>query len=476
MLRIYDTKAKRLVEFKPLQGNKVGMYVCGVTVYDMCHVGHARSAVVFDVIYRYLKHKGYDVTFVKNFTDVDDKIIDRARKEGVETDEIAERYIREYYVDMDAIGVQRPDVEPRATKHIKEIVELIRKLVEKGYAYVAGGDVYYSVSKFGEYGKLSGKNIEELKVGARIEPGDKKRDPLDFALWKASQGEEPYWESPWGNGRPGWHIECSAMSMKYLGESFDIHGGGEDLIFPHHENEIAQSEAASGTEFVRYWVHNGFVRVGREKMSKSLGNFFTIRDILREFDGEVLRYFLLLTHYRNPVDFSFDLLKASREALNRFYNFKMRLMDFPKSSNTPLEDGGLMEVVENMVAVFDESMDYDFNTPKAIGDIFSVVKRFNIYLDRCDRDSKPCDENISRTFFGGLDKIASVLGVFGSDPRRWFTKGGVDVDWVESMIEKRAKAREERNFQEADRIREELMRRGVILEDTRRGTVWKVKI
>lgn len=387
MLKIYNTMGRKLEEFKPLREGKVGMYVCGVTVYDNCHIGHARSAVAFDIIYRYLKYKGYDVVFVKNFTDVDDKIINRANEEGLGFSEVANKYIDEYYKDMSKLNIAKPEFEPKATEHIKEIIDLVKRLQQKGYAYEVDGDVYYRVDRFKEYGKLSGKNIDELKSGARVDVNDKKENPLDFALWKKSKENEPKWDSPWGEGRPGWHIECSAMSMKYLGESFDIHGGGEDLIFPHHENEIAQSEAATGKPFAKYWIHNGFVRINKEKMSKSLGNFFTIKDILKKYDGQTLRYFLLLTHYRSPIDFSFEGLDAAKEALNRYYNFIQRLeeTDFDKKGKL---DEQLKQRLDSLLERFEEAMDDDFNAPKAIGEVFSTIKAFNQYLDSIKGDEK----------------------------------------------------------------------------------------
>ncbi|MEI7671786.1 MAG: cysteine--tRNA ligase, partial [Deltaproteobacteria bacterium] len=319
-LRIYNTQSRKKEEFHPQAEGKVGIYVCGITAYDFCHVGHARSAVVFDVITRYLRYRGSDVTYVKNFTDVDDKIIDKAGREQKGIAEIAELYIREHDEDMGKLGVVRPTFTPRATEHIDGMIHLVTTLLEKGLAYPMEGDVYYSVERFPGYGKLSGRNIEEMQAGARVDVNDKKRNPFDFALWKASKEGEPWWESPWGRGRPGWHLECSVMSQRYLGDTFDIHGGGEDLIFPHHENEIAQSEGATGKTLARYWVHNGFVRVNNEKMSKSLGNFFTIRDILEQFDPEVLRFFLLQSHYRSPVDFSDAALNEARQGMNRFYS------------------------------------------------------------------------------------------------------------------------------------------------------------
>ncbi len=474
MLKVYNTASRSLEEFKPLNDNKVGMYVCGVTVYDFCHIGHGRSAVAFDLIYRYLKYKGYDVTFVKNFTDVDDKIINRANKESVSCEEISNRYIEEYYKDMDKLNIERPTYEPKATEHINEIIDLVKKLIEKGFAYEVNGDVYFSVEKFKDYGKLSRKNIEELKSGARVEINEKKKNPLDFALWKKSKEGEPRWDSPWGKGRPGWHIECSAMSMKYLGESFDIHGGGEDLVFPHHENEIAQSEAATGKPFAKYWIHNGFVRINKEKMSKSLGNFFTLRDVLKQYNGETLRYFLLLTHYRSPIDFSFEGLDSAKEALNRFYNFIQRLeeTEFFKDGERNVE---LESVLNSLIERFEDAMDDDFNAPKAIGEVFATIRSFNQYLDRMEKESKKPFSGYKEKFLDDINKISSVLGVFGTSSASWFIPGDIDVEWVKRKIEERAIARKRKDFETADKIRDELAKHGIILEDARNYTRWKVK-
>ncbi len=474
MLKVYNTASRSLEEFKPINQNRVGMYVCGVTVYDYCHIGHGRSGVVFDVIYRYLRFKGYEVVFVKNFTDVDDKIIKRANEEGVSCEEIASKYIKEYYKDMDRLNILRPTHEPKATEHIDDIIKLIQRLIDKGYAYEVDGDVYYSVEKFKEYGKLSHKNIEELKSGARVEVNEKKKNPLDFALWKKSKEGEPWWESPWGKGRPGWHIECSAMSMKYLGESFDIHGGGEDLIFPHHENEIAQSEAATGKPFARYWIHNGFVRINKEKMSKSLGNFFTLRDVLEKYNGETIRYFLLLTHYRSPIDFSFEGLDAAKEALNRYYNFIQRL------ENTSFEKGGvkdekLSRLLDSFPGRFEQAMDDDFNTAKACGEVFLTIKGFNQYLDSVEKSKARAFSGYKEKFLDSMNKIASVLGVFGTSSADWFIPEDIDVEWVKRKIEERALARKRRDFETADRIRDELAKKGIVLEDARDYTRWKVK-
>ncbi len=474
MLKIYNTASRKIEEFKPLNSKKVGMYVCGVTVYDYCHIGHGRSAVAFDIIYRYLKHKGYNVIFVKNFTDVDDKIINRANNEDKNCREISEKYIEEYYRDMKKLNIEKPTYEPRATEHINDIIGLVKRLIDKDFAYDIDGDVYYSVEKFKDYGKLSHKNIDELKSGARVEINEKKKNPLDFALWKKSKEGEPWWESPWGKGRPGWHIECSAMSMKYLGESFDIHGGGEDLIFLHHENEIAQSEAATGKPFARYWIHNGFVRIDKEKMSKSLGNFFTLRDVLKKYNGETLRYFLLLTHYRSPIDFSFEGLDAAKEALNRFYNFIQRLeeTEFFKDGE---RDNDFECALNSLIELFESAMDDDFNAPKAIGEVFATIRLFNQYLDNVEKNSKKPFKGYKEKFLDDVNKISNVLGVFDTSSANWFIPDNIDISWVKRKIEERAIARKNKNYETADKIRNELAKYGVILEDSRNYTRWKVK-
>ncbi|AHF97037.1 cysteinyl-tRNA synthetase [Desulfurella acetivorans A63] len=466
MLKIFNTQTKKLEEFVPLNDNIVTMYVCGVTVYDYCHVGHARSAICFDMIYRYLLYKGYDVKFVKNFTDIDDKIINKANEENKPFDEISEKYIKEFYTDMEAIGIKKPTFEPKATMHIKDIIDFISKLIEKGYAYEVDGDVYYSVSKFEAYGKLSHKKIEELKAGARIDINENKKDPLDFVLWKKSKPNEPSWDSPWGKGRPGWHIECSVMSMYYLGETIDIHGGGEDLIFPHHENEIAQSEALSDKQFVRYWIHNGFIKINNEKMSKSLGNFFTIRDVLKKFNGETLRYYMLLTHYRNPIDFSYNGLLAAKEALNRYYTFLMRL------DNTKFGDEAFrIDSIETLIFNFENAMDNDFNTPQAIAEVFNCIKDFNLYLDTCQKNNLTPSLQLKKTFLNSMSKIAQVLGVFDKSYKEWYNLE--NNQWIEEKIKQRNKAKREKNYALADSIRNELLNAGIILEDYKDKTIWK---
>ena len=387
-LQVYNTLSGQKEPFVPLTPGKVAMYVCGVTVYDYCHIGHARSAMVFDVIRNYLEYKGYEVVFVKNFTDVDDKIIKRAQQEGLSTREIAEKYIQAHNEDMGRLGIRQADIEPKATEHIADMLHVVKTLVEKGVAYPVDGDVYFSVKKFPGYGKLSGRNVDDMRSGARIEIDERKQDPLDFALWKASKPGEPSWESPWGPGRPGWHIECSAMSSKYLGETFDIHGGGKDLIFPHHENEIAQSEAFSGKPFVKYWLHNGFLSINQEKMSKSLGNFFTIREVLEKFSPETIRLLMLSTHYRSPLDYSDKRLEESAAALKRFYNTfhdVHELQSFVQPGTVLTQIGvekltrvaELSKQLEHLTQKFEDAMDDDFNTAAALGILFDMLKATN---------------------------------------------------------------------------------------------------
>ena len=382
-LRVYNTLSGKKEEFQPLVPGKVDMYVCGVTVYDYCHIGHARANIVFDIVYRYLQYSDYDVTYVRNYTDVDDKIINRANERGISSKQLAEEFIRAFDEDMAALGLRKPTHEPKATEYIDRIIVLAEQLIEKGMAYESGGDVYYSVEKFPAYLKLSKRNMEEMQAGARIAPGEQKRNPMDFALWKAAKPGEPSWESPWGPGRPGWHIECSAMSSSLLGETFDIHGGGRDLIFPHHENEIAQSEGVSGKPFVKYWLHNGFVNLNQEKMSKSLGNFFTIRDILQSYDPEVVRFFILTAHYRSPVDFSDQNLKDARAGLSRFYEALQAAADAVEGvpeSQVVAQEG------EELEAQFRAAMDDDFNTPEALAVLFDLVREINRLREN---DNKP---------------------------------------------------------------------------------------
>jgi len=468
------------------------MYVCGVTVYDYCHIGHARANVVFDVIFRYLKWLGNEVTYIRNYTDIDDKIINRANKEGVPFYEISERFIREFDRDMESLGLQLPTSQPKATENIDEIIKLVGALVDKGYAYQAGGDVYYCVEKFDSYLKLSKRNLDDMQAGARIEVDERKRHPMDFALWKEAKPGEPYWESPWGKGRPGWHIECSAMSMKYLGETLDIHGGGKDLIFPHHENEIAQSEAATGRPFVKYWLHNGFVNINSEKMSKSLGNFFTIREILEKFDRETLRLFLLTAHYRSPLDFSDQNMKEAEAGIERIYGTLARMdevlagksvsgMSVDKQSLNEAELE-LLEKTETLLDRFGEAMDDDFNTAMALGGIFELLRCVNKVIV----DSKGFSEAIVPVLAQAKAKlleIGTVLGSFTANPHEYLqnvkkkkSEGlGISEDEINSLIEERAQARKAKDYKRSDEIRDFLLSRNIVLLDSAQGTTWKVK-
>ncbi len=488
-LRIYNTLTGRKEEFVPIREKQVGMYVCGVTVYDLCHIGHARSAIIFDAINRYLKFRGYHVTYVRNFTDIDDKIINRANTEGSDCKTIAERYIHEFQMDMGALGLENPTIEPRATDHIPEMIRLISTLVEKEYAYESSGDVFFSVERFKDYGKLSKRNLEEMQAGARVEIDEKKRNPLDFALWKASKPGEPSWDSPWGKGRPGWHIECSVMSQKYLGETFDIHGGGKDLIFPHHENEIAQSEAVTGRPFVRYWIHNGFININKEKMSKSLGNILTIKGVLKDWLPEVLRLFLLSSHYRSPLDFSEDSLSEAKAGLDRFYTTLKAIQDElskPAVPNKKVDPASIKEcrqVIESFQARFEEAMDDDFNTAQALGYLYDLQRHLNSLLDISK--GRPTEEIISmlKQGFDHFSKTGSIFGLLREDPERYLNeqkKAGLKKlnlaeEEILHLIEERNTARKEKNWKRADEIRNDLLSRAIVLEDTPAGTIWKIK-
>jgi cysteinyl-tRNA synthetase len=489
--RIYNTLTKNKEDFVPLTDGKVGIYTCGITAYDVCHVGHARSAVVFDVITRYLRHRGYEVTYVKNFTDVDDKIIDKAKALGVPIGEIAGRFMAEHDRDMDDLGVERPTASPRATEHIDGMIELIGVLIEKGLAYEAGGDVYYAVNRFQGYGKLSGRNIEDMVAGARIDVNEQKRHPMDFALWKASKEGEPWWDSPWGRGRPGWHIECSVMSRRFLGETFDIHGGGEDLVFPHHENEIAQSEGATGRPLARYWLHNGFVRINSEKMSKSLGNFFTIRDMLDRYHPEVLRLFMIQSHYRSPVDFSDASLAEARLGMERFYTALRSIQEVLAGAEgapgpgMPIlsdQDRQVMGVLTSLGSRFDEAMDDDFNTARALGCLFEAVRQINGYLADAKKPFAAATWAVASASRQALVELGSVLGLLRDDPAIYFEKDrlreakkrGLDVREIEGLVAERRRAREARDWKRADEIRQILAGMQVVLKDAPEGTEWLV--
>ncbi|MBI3783802.1 MAG: cysteine--tRNA ligase [Deltaproteobacteria bacterium] len=468
-LRFHNTLSGRLEEFVPLVSGKVGVYVCGVTVYDRSHIGHARALVTFDVLYRYLKFSGYEVTFVRNFTDVDDKIIARAQQAGISTADLVETNIRSFAEDVKAMGCESPTVEPRATENVDGMIALIQELIDKGLAYPADGDVYFAVDKFRDYGKLSKRKLDDMIAGSRVEVDERKHHPMDFALWKASKPGEPWWESPWGQGRPGWHIECSVMSTKHLGQPFDIHGGGTDLIFPHHENEIAQSEGAKGKAFARYWLHNGMVNIGAEKMSKSLGNFMTVQQAAGRVGGEAVRLFVIGTHYRSPLDFSPDRLDESGRALTRLYETLARVDEALKGE---AEAGPAPAVLEE----FRTAMDDDLNTARAVGIVFETVRTMNRLLD----EGKVDEVGVLRS---ALKEISSVLGIGGTEAVAFLERSKqdhladaeIDPAEIENLISQRNAARREKNFKRADEIRDQLKALGIVLEDTPKGTIWKIE-
>jgi cysteinyl-tRNA synthetase len=464
-MKLYNTMTRKKEEFVPLEDNKVKIYSCGPTVYNYFHIGNARPFIIFDCLRRYFEYRGYDVTFVQNYTDIDDKMINRANEEGITVKELADRFIKEYEIDAKGLGIRPASVHPKATEHIDDIIAFIKTLMEKGYAYEAGGDVYYDTSKNPEYGKLSNKNLDELELGARIEVDDRKRNPMDFVLWKAKKEDEPYWNSPWGEGRPGWHIECSVMSMKYLGDTIDIHCGGADLVFPHHENEIAQSESATGKTFARYWLHNGFININNEKMSKSKGNFFTVRDIVKHFDYEVLRFFMLSAHYRSPINFSDELLQQAEKGLDRIYECLLNLKRIFKEGVT----GGALseELVENLKGYkekFIEAMDDDLNTADAVSVLFEMVRYANGLIN--GQALNPAEAKVVYDLF---KELGGVLGLLGNEKDE-----DEDIDQkIKDLIEKRQEARKNKNWAEADAIRDRLKEMGIVLEDTPQGVRWK---
>ena len=460
MLQIYNSLTGRKEDFIPIDSGKIRIYVCGMTVYDYCHLGHARVLVVFDTVVRYLRAAGYDVTYVRNITDIDDKIIKRANENNEPMAELTERFIQAMHEDTAALDIEVPDQEPRATQHIDQIINMISKLIDNGHAYIADNkDVYFDVSTFSEYGLLSGKQLDELRVGARVEIQEAKDDPLDFVLWKAAKPDEPSWDSPWGPGRPGWHIECSAMSTHCLGEHFDIHGGGQDLQFPHHENEIAQSTGATGKPFVNYWMHNGFVRVDEEKMSKSLGNFFTVREILARYRPEEIRYFILASHYRSPLNYSDNNLNEARAALQGLYT---ALRDTPADGHTPDNE---------YVKQFNEVMDDDFNTARALAVMHDIAHELNRQQDK----TSPTAKDLADT----LRYLGGIIGLLQADPEAYLKSAAgretevFDEVQIEKYIAARNQARANRDFKEADRIRTLLSEQGISLEDTASGTLWR---
>ena len=459
MLQIYNSLSRKKEPFTPIDDNHVRMYVCGMTVYDFCHIGHARTVTAFDVVARYLRARGYDLTYVRNITDVDDKIIRRALENNEDFKVLTERMIQAMQEDFIRLGNQTPDHEPKATDHVTGMVKMIEGLIEKGFAYAPdNGDVYYRVRKFEGYGKLSGKVLEELEAGARVEIEEKKEDPLDFVLWKAAKEGEPSWESPWGDGRPGWHIECSVMGKHCLGDTFDIHGGGSDLKFPHHENEIAQSETHNGATFVNTWMHSGAIRIDNVKMSKSLGNFFTIREVLDKYDEEVVRYFMISSQYRSPINYSEDSLKEASVRLERLYTSLkgLNLTGIAAPDNNEFEQR------------FFAAMDDDFNTPVALAVLFELVRKLNT--------ERATNQPTTLPLAALLRKLGGILGILQRDPETFLKSGGnIDEAWIEEMIQQRKDAKKNRDFAGSDRIRDELAAKGVILQDTREGTTWRIE-
>jgi len=463
-MKLYNTLTQKKETFVPIETGKVRMYSCGPTVYNYFHIGNARPFIVFDVLRRFLEYTGYEVTFIQNFTDVDDKIINRSHEEGISPGDVSEKYIQEYFTDADALGIKRASVHPKVSEHMPEIIAMIKTLEEKGLAYNVDGNVYYHVDAFKDYGKLSKQSIDDLKSGARIDVNDEKHSPLDFALWKKKKDGEPYWESPWGQGRPGWHIECSAMSKKHLGETIDIHGGGQDLIFPHHENEIAQSEGCCGKPFANYWVHNGYINIDNEKMSKSKGNFFTVRDIAKTFNLEAVRMFLLMAHYRSPVNFSEPLLQQAASALERLYTAKFQMAFLLENASAEIATEKEQAWIDSLVKYkndFVAAMDDDINTADAIAVIFELVRDLNSNLDATS--SQPAIIAGQNLFA----ELTTVLGLAVKDKETNLDEA------VEDLIAQRQAARKAKDFKRADEIRDELLAKGIVLEDTREGVKWK---
>lgn len=463
-MKIYNTLTRQKETFIPLEENKIKMYVCGPTVYNFFHIGNARPFMIFDAFRNYMEYRGYEVTYVQNFTDVDDKIIKRANEEGISPIEVAEKYIAEYFKDADALGIKRATVHPRVTENIENIITFIEDLISKGFAYELNGDVYFNSQAYKEYGKLSKQNLEELNLGARIDVNDEKKHPIDFALWKAKKEGEIGWQSPWGEGRPGWHIECSVMSARYLGDTIDIHAGGQDLIFPHHENEIAQSEARSGKQFARYWMHNGYINVDNQKMSKSLGNFFTVRDILSEFSGQVIRFFLLSAHYRNPVNFSKELILQAKAGMERLANSKERLVFTISHAKGKMNESELelVSALENHRDRFIEAMDDDINTADAISIIFELARFSNTNVNE-NSSLEWAEKNLS--LFNELTGVLNIIKAEDTDSN--------DNEQIEKLIKDRVEAKKNKDFALADAIRDELKSMGIEIEDTRQGTKWK---
>ena len=489
MLKVYNTLTRKKEEFIPVENGKVKMYVCGMTVYSDAHIGHARTYVAFDIIRRYFEYKGYEVTYVQNITDVDDKIINAANKEGIDALEYSKRYAERCFHDLELLGIKPADIYPKASETIDDMIEMIKKIIKNGYGYEADGDVYFSVEKFKDYGKLSKQKIEEMKVGARIEPGGKKRNPLDFALWKKAKPGEPSWDSPWGKGRPGWHIECSTMSSKYLGLPFDIHGGGMDLIFPHHENEIAQAEAAYGKGFAKYWLHSGMLKVRGEKMSKSLGNIINVRDALKQWDAEVLRFFFASYHYRSPADFSEKAIEMAERGVERINRVMERLKEIAGNASGKVnklneKEKEYYNAILDFRKKFEEAMDDDFNTPEAIASIFDFVKATNKYFVECEEENK----NLCAYALDILAKTGNVLTLFQKKEEKYDVKPLISIakkyggkgegsfeEIMKEILEIRENARKDKNWKMADAIRDELSNLGFEIQDTADGPKWRKK-
>ncbi|OFI06915.1 cysteine--tRNA ligase [Clostridium acetireducens DSM 10703] len=463
-MKIYNTMTRQKEEFIPINPMQVNMYVCGPTVYDFFHIGNARTFVIFDTVRRYFEYRGYKVNYIQNFTDIDDKMINRANKENITVKELGDKFIEEYYKDADGLNIERATINPRATEYIKEIIKFVEELIEKGYAYEVDGDVYFSTKKFKEYGKLSGQKLDELQLGARINVDERKKDPMDFAVWKSQKPEEPAWESPWGMGRPGWHIECSCMAYNLLGETIDIHAGGVDLVFPHHENEVAQSEARTGKTFANYWMHSAFININNQKMSKSLNNFFTAREVLEKYDFDVIRLFMLSAHYRTPLNFSKELLEGAKSALERLYNSINNLENLLEESCKEKMDDNDKKYIKNLdeyKSKYIEKMDDDFNTADAISVIFDLIKDINVNVN------VNSSKEIIKYCLDLIRELGSPLGILQKS-----TKINLDEE-IEQLVQKRQKARKDKNWDLADKIRDDLKSKGIVLEDTPQGVRWK---
>jgi cysteinyl-tRNA synthetase len=485
-IQFYDTRSGAKIPLQPLEPGHVKLYVCGITAYDYCHIGHARSALVFDMIVNYLRYRGYRVTYVRNFTDIDDKIINRAHEQNTTTEELANRFIGKFHEDMTRLGATPPTLEPKATEHLPEIIAMIETLITKGLAYRAGNDVFFRVERFSNYGRLSGRQLDEMQAGARVSVNEDKQNPLDFALWKASKPGEPAWDSPWGAGRPGWHIECSAMSGKYLGATFDIHGGGRDLIFPHHENEIAQSEGATGQPFARAWIHHGFVTIKEEKMSKSLGNFLTIREVLANYHPEALRLFVFSSHYRTPLDYSDATMKEATAGLDRLYDCLADIDALQGEGSTeasPVAAEQDRQQLNTLAERFERAMDNDFNTALALGHLFESVKTLNRLRQKLPARPPAKDLALLRQGAHDLQRLAAIMGLLREDPLSYnegkknaiLHEAGMDKERVEQLIEERLEARRQKNWAAADKIRDQLLAVRIELHDSPAGTTWKVK-